>query len=358
MSENNQKTYYRERHRSIFFPVLLILLGVFFLLANMNLIPGNAWGLVVRFWPLLFIIGSLDDLINQKWVGAVINFGLGSILMLANLGYFPWTAWQMIWRLWPVFIIAIGLDIAFRGQSVLGSLIGVSIAVLIIAAIAWFALQGPFTGTGEMIDVQFDLKNAETYEVSLDPVVGVLNIDAKPLGKQLVTGEIAYAESEDLSQAYELDGDTAKLKLTSSGVVVFPSRTGSNGYPWDLTFNDDVPMVLDIEQGAGQQELDLKGLNLSDFNISLGVGQMEIVLPDEEVFTADLELAIGELVVVVPEGLAVRIELDTAISSTNIPNTFTREGDTVYSPGAMNKTDVSVLRISNPIGAVRIEIGE
>ena len=127
MSENNEQRYStrNERHRSIFFPILLILVGLFFLLSNLNMIPGDGWSLVIRFWPLVFIIGALDDLINYKWVGAVINFGLGAILLLANLGYFQWSAWQLILRLWPVFIIAIGLDIAFRGQSVVGSLIGI-----------------------------------------------------------------------------------------------------------------------------------------------------------------------------------------------------------------------------------------
>ena len=61
----------------------------------------------------------------------------------------------MIFRLWPIFLIAIGLEIVFRDQSVVGSLIGVSIAVLIVGALVWFGLQSPLVGDGVVFDLAY-----------------------------------------------------------------------------------------------------------------------------------------------------------------------------------------------------------
>ena len=190
MSTNNKQVDYRSnRHRSVFFPVLLILAGAFFLLSNLNMIPGNAGTIFIRFWPVLFMIGALDDLINQKWVGAVMNFGLGSILLLANLGYFSLNAWQLIIRLWPVFIIAIGLDVIFRGQSVVGSLIGVTISILVLGGLVWFAMSSsPLVGESASQSINFALQGANQADVYLNPAVGDLRIDPKNLNGELIAG--------------------------------------------------------------------------------------------------------------------------------------------------------------------------
>jgi hypothetical protein len=355
MSTNFDKEYRRkDHHRSVFFPVLLILIGVFFLLSNLNLMPGNAWSIFVRFWPVLFIIGSFDDLINQKWVGALMNFGIGSILLLANLGYFSWTAWQLITRLWPVFIIAVGLDVIFRGQSVLGSLIGVGISILVLGGLIWFALQGPLMGNTSSLNINYGLEGAGQAEILAKPAVGSVYMSAADLDEDLINGKISLAKEETLTQEYDVKNGVGNLYLSSEGTVVFFSQTTGNGFPWDLELNDDVPMIMTIDQGIGQQTLNLDGLNLTSFNIKLGIGSARITLPTEEQFEAKIECGIGEVVIIVPENLSVKIKLDSAISGVDFPSDFIREGDWIYSPNAKNNPDSSVLSLNNAIGSVKI----
>ena len=356
MSTNNKQDGYRSnRHRSVFFPVLLILAGAFFLLSNLNMIPGNAGTIFIRFWPVLFMIGALDDLLNQKWVGAVMNFGLGSILLLANLGYFSLNAWQLIIRLWPVFIIAIGLDVIFRGQSVVGSLIGVTISILVLGGLVWFAMRSPIVGESTSQNINFALQGANQADVYLNPAVGDLRIDPKNLNGELIAGTATLAKEENLSQKYDVVNKTGKLSIASSGTVVFFSTTAGNGFPWTLTLNDNIPMMLNVDQGVGRQMIDLDGLNLSSFDVSLGVGSATITLPTEEKFEAKVECAIGEITINVPAGLSVKIKLDTAISGLDYPSNFVKDGDWLYSPDAVNDNNASVLDLSNPIGMVRIQ---
>ncbi len=355
MSEINERKFDQHKNRrSIVFPMLLILLGLFFLLSNMNLIPGDAKTIVFRFWPLLFVLGGLEDLVNRNWVGAVMNVGIGGILILANLGYFPWTAWEMIWRIWPVAIIAIGLNIAFRGQSLLGSLIGVTISILIVGGLLWFGLNSSIVGTGTTESITYDLNGAKEAQIVLNPAIANLQISAASQPDLLFTGEISLAKEEELVKDYEIETDTRYLKMRSEGTVIFPSRAGGSGFPWKIQLNDTIQIDLTVDQGVGEQVLDFTGINLKKFDINLGVGSLELTLPTEEIYSGSVECAIGELIVRVPMDVPIKINLDTAITARDYPDKFTLEGDWLYSPGAKDNSDVRILYLSNPIGSIKI----
>src|SRR5215472_1689325 len=60
---------------------------------------------------------------------------------------------------------------------------------------------------------------------------------------------------------YDASGGTGQLTIQQP-----PSSGGHGGqtrYEWDLRFNNDVPMEISVEQGAGSANLDLAGLALS-----------------------------------------------------------------------------------------------
>ncbi len=355
MSEINERKYdqYHNR-RSIVFPMLLILLGLFFLLSNMNLIPGDAKTLVFRFWPLLFVLGGLEDLVNRNWVGAVLNVGIGGILILANLGYFPWTAWEMIWRIWPVAIIAIGLNIAFRGQSLIGSLIGVTISILIVGGLLWFGLNSSIVGTGSTESVTYEVQGAKEAQILLNPAIANLQISAASQPDLLFVGEISVAKEEELVKSYDVKSGVGLLKMSSEGTVVFPSRANGSGFPWQIQLNDSIQIDLKVDQGIGEQDLDFTGINLKKFDINLGVGSLELILPSEEIFSGSVECAIGLLIVRVPKDLPIKIKLDTAITAKDYPDNYVLDGDWIYSPGAKDNPAVRTLSVSNPIGSIKI----
>ena len=105
-----------KRHRSgIFWPLLLIIIGVVLLLNTLGTLQSNPWDLFVRYWPVLFLIGGLDNIIRgEGWVWGLISIVLGSIFLAANLGYLPWNSLNLLLRLWPLLLIAGGLDLIFK----------------------------------------------------------------------------------------------------------------------------------------------------------------------------------------------------------------------------------------------------
>jgi hypothetical protein len=100
--------------------ILLLTVGSFFQLANLDLINirlRDLW----RFWPLVLIVAGVGQLVSSKRPR---NLTAG--LFLVALGvYFQLSMLDLIhfslWRLWPVILIVIGIGMveqAMRSRSV------------------------------------------------------------------------------------------------------------------------------------------------------------------------------------------------------------------------------------------------
>ncbi len=352
MSENSNYPGGKS-DRSIFFPLLIIFIGVILLLTNLNLIPGNGWNLIVRFWPIIFVFGGIDDLINRKWTGAIINFGVGSILILANFGFFSMSTWQIIINFWPILIVAIGLEIIFRGRSVVGSLIGVGFSILLVLGLFWFASQSPLVKDAISHPINIEVGDFEQAELNIKPLVGKLTIDSGDFTNQLIEGEILTSNSEEIKIESELSGQTQKISISTSGNVILPSKNMNNGFPWDLSLNTNVPFSINIEQIIGIQKLLLTGLDVQNLDTELVIGTMEVTLPESDEFSADLECIIGEMVIIVPEGIPVTIYLDSGMTGVSLGDGFVREDDVIYSKNSKINQGY-VLNVNLPLGSLQI----
>ncbi|KXK26757.1 MAG: hypothetical protein TR69_WS6001000776 [candidate division WS6 bacterium OLB20] len=92
---------------------LFIFLGVVFLADN--LLPGEVWGSVIRWWPVFLIaFGLWIALVHRRsLVAGVLFMFFGAALLAGNLGLFTFS----LWTLWPLFLVAIGLSILLRQGS-------------------------------------------------------------------------------------------------------------------------------------------------------------------------------------------------------------------------------------------------
>lgn len=351
--EEKSNIKYRRGDRSIFFPVLIIFVGVILLLANLNVIPGNGWNLIVKFWPIIFILGGIDDLLNRKWTGAVINFGIGSILILANFGFFAMTTWQIIVNFWPIIIIAIGLEIIFRGRTLLSSIIGVGFAILVVAGLFWFLFQSPSTKGVETDSVNYELTNVDLVELYLEPLVGSLMIDSGSSSNQIISGQINSSNNDDINFDSSVVDRVQKISITSEGNVIYPTSNMYNSYSWDIALNSDVPFDLQIQQIVGSQTINLDELEIKGLDSKLVIGAVEITLPEIEKLNANLECIIGELVIIVPDNVEVAFNIDTGITGVSFDDNFDREGDLIFTKNSKNNQDY-VVNVNIPIGSLSI----
>jgi hypothetical protein len=349
-----------EEHKkpgSLFFPLLLVALGVFIFLINIGTVSGTLWENLMQYWPVILIIAGLDGLYRRDgWVGPMVLLGLGTIMMLGNLHYLEFGGFALFLRLWPILLVAIGLDVIFghRG-SVWSNFFRVLIGLALVGGIVWLATQSPFFSVG-MKSVSFEqtLDNAKSSDVRFALAVGEMKLSGGADEDMLVEGSAGLPKEMSLDPYYSapVDGKST-LSLEGNGLVVIPVNT--NISPWIFDLNSEIPMSLSTELGVGQMRIDLTGTNVNEIYTEMGIGQTILTLPDGMDVDAAVSGAIGELIIRVPADAEVVITTDKAIVGSRIPVGYIRDGDTIRSPEAKAGADEITIQVDLAIGSISIE---
>jgi len=288
-----------KRPNSLFGPILLIAIGLFFLFNRLDLLRDLFWLDVLRLWPLLLIF-----------------LGLNILALQAPRPY----------------------------ASFLSGLIAVT-AVLLFGFVLLQGLAGtPFNSRVAAADwqresIQFGADGVKT--AIYDIVIGPPGADLFALedSRSLIDGSIAYQDMYLFDTRVVGSRATISLAPQNSGSqwVFLPDYWGEYGETdrWQLGLNRNVPADLTLVALAGRSQLDLRDLPLDALALTANAGDVELLLPGgdydaqlitnaaatEIVLPADGRLAInlevnaGAVTLHLPPGMALRVELDRAMGS-------------------------------------------
>ncbi len=278
------------------------------------------------FWPLVLI-------------------AVGVVWLLGNLGVLSAANLSVLARLWPVILIAIGLDLLFgRRSPALGAAIGLGAVVFVVLLM----LVGPGLGWSAGVEVKTanyaePLGDAQSARVVLR--AGVSEVTLRPLtdSSNLFEADLTYIG--DLT--YDVAGGAQRMiTLAQRGAVqtsfnnAFGLFNPSAQLKWDVRLNPAVPLALEVSGGVGDTRLELMDFDLTVLNVSGGVGSLQLALPgsparysaqisgstgDCDVRIeegADLSLTInggvGDVTITLPAGAAARVNARTGVGSLNI----------------------------------------
>jgi hypothetical protein len=348
---DEKKPDQRPRPRSsLFWPAVLILIGVLFLMGNLNMLQYSGWNLIWRLWPVLLIIMGLDSLWDRSGVaGPLLAIGAGIVFLLSNFNVITWGAWDLVWRLWPVLIIAIGLDIAIGRRSIFGALL--SLVLLLAVLGAALALMGTGAPT-ESRDINW-IPEVEVTQVDarIKPAVGTLRIGAIVDSVAYLQGTLYLPRGENIDQSYSVQNGRGNVRLSTRSPSVFIPSFSNNHSGWNLDFSTETPLNLEVDMGVGQMDLDLSELRISSLDVNLGVGQTTVTLPVRDI-EGKIEGGVGQMIIEVPRDAGVRIEVDNGLTAVSIPSDFDHQKDT-YTSSNYNDAEVHiVLDLRQGIGSL------
>ena len=99
-------------------------------------------------------------------------------------------------------------------------------------------------------------------------------------------------------------------------------------FTWRLGLTAEVPLRLELETGASDNELDLGGLRVTDLRLRTGAAQSRVTLPRSGVTRVNAEGGATQMRFLVPAGVAARITSAMAIGTTDVDtNRFPRTTD-------------------------------
>ena len=109
-----------------------------------------------------------------------------------------------------------------------------------------------------------------------------------------------------------------RVRLTTPHPASWSWDWGRAPFNWRLGLTAEVPLRLEVETGASDNELDLGGLRVTDLRLRTGAAQTRVTLPASGVTRVNAEGGASQIRFLVPAGVAARISSTMAIGSTHI----------------------------------------
>jgi len=280
---------------------------------------------------------------HRSFFWPIMLISLGVLLLLSNLNIVPWNTWNMLWRFWPLILVAIGVDVLFGKRSALGAIISAFLILILIASVAgavFFADQLPFldnmsnNSSWTTSHVQHDLDDYDSANIFIDWTSPPGSLFALSDSDSLIDGEITYLGELIFDVDYR--GDIADVNLDTRSVSSWNTPfQGSPMAKWEIGLTPEIPLDLSLDSGSGSCDFDLSELIIDDLFLNSGSGSIRLSLPEDQSFHFELDSGSGSLSIDLPEDTGVRVELDSGSGSFNPGNDYDlvsgeRRGDGVW----------------------------
>jgi hypothetical protein len=288
------------------------------------------------FWPLVLI-------------------GIGLMALLANYGLIQPVSFVSILALWPVLLILLGIDIAFSRRwplPTLGAEVAIVAAALLLAATQPSALS--------LATFTFNSSGCANPAASVSAPRGAmtslsLRIDGGAARYELTSG------SSDAVQALSEQGGLClrdRTGTSSKGDVVL-SQSGTrfgSGSLIAVRVPSDLPLSLTMNAGAGEFTLDLHDVKTTDARLNVGASSTTIVLPRP---TGEVPIRVdggaSSLVLELPSDVEARITVSGGLMSLNTTNPrLSKTGNTVETVGYATAQDRVTVTVNGGASSVAI----
>ena len=195
-----------------------------------------------------------------------------------------------------------------------------------------------------------DLDQSELVRAELKMGAGQLSVSGG--SSKLMDAEFTYNRP---SMKPEVHYDSSAFRGHLS--VEEPSNVHhvNSDYRWDLRFNNDKPMDLIVNFGAGEGRMNVGELNLRSLEIHMGVGELRVDLRGMPRNSYDVTVhgGVGEATIYLPEGVGVVAEAHGGIGGINARGLEKRDGRYVNESYGHSKTTLR-LDVHGGIGAINL----
>jgi hypothetical protein len=247
--------------RGLFWPLVLITIGLVFLLANYGVLPGVTAVSVLSLWPLLLILAGVDIAIGRRWP-------------LAALGI-------------DVAVIALGLVLLSTQPTIFGS--------------PFFTFGG---SSGGERDVSVERQGATLLSLDINGGAGRFRVSG---------GSTALVEAHSASADLRLRRSDLIPQSTSTHADVRIDQLGNRRVGGNTTdvvtrIASDIPTELSINGGAGEFFIDLSDVKITSAEMNVGAASLTLTLPKPTSnVNIDVNAGASSIVVEVPEGVEARV---------------------------------------------------
>jgi len=224
-----------------------------------------------------------------------------------------------------------------------------------------------------------ELGGAASVRVEIEIAAGELDVSGG--ATELLEASFAYNVAE-LKPEVDFSGGT--LSVRTPDVKVRGASLwdlDEYRYEWDLRLNEDVPMDLRVELGAGRADLKLGGLDLTSLDVQRGAGEVMVDLSGpasptklsisggagsvtvdlsgawQNDLQATIEGGLGNRTLILPNDVGVRVKVEVGVGGVDATG-LTKEGE-YYTNDAYGHSDVTLnIQVDGGVGDTELRVGE
>jgi N-terminal domain of toast_rack, DUF2154 len=231
-----------------------------------------------------------------------------------------------------------------------------SLLLVVLCAAVLLAGCRPSARVGALQTESHSVELGDATSVRVEILMGAGELAVSGGAEELLEADFAYNVAE-LKPEVEYGNDTLTVRQPEGiGLPVLENIEDFQN-EWGLRLNDEVPMELTVDMGAGSTTLQLGGLSLTQLEVTLGACEGTVDLTGDWASDLDAVIDVGaaNIVVLLPSDVGVRVEVDagpTAIQTSGL----SKDGN-VYTNDAYRESAVTVqLRLETGVGRVSLEI--
>lgn len=252
------------------------------------------------FWPIMMI-------------------GVGLIIFMGNMDMLPGFDWRRLAALWPLLLVGVGLDLIIGRRNVwVSALVGVATLGAAVAMLIYAPTIGIFQG-GDVKTYNFSepIGGATSAKVHLDLSSESARVKALGDSTTLFQADITHAGPMQFSAAGS--GSEKSISLAASGPINWFFVLPIMEKEWAIGLTTQIPLALTVDVSAGSATLDLAGVQLTSLEVDGGAGSCTLNLPAvSKAYSVNYRGSAGSAQINIPSDADLTLRLDGSAGSINV----------------------------------------
>lgn len=242
-----------------------------------------------------------------------------------------------------------GSEVAMR--KLLKSVLLVYLILVVIAILAGCTVYT----TARHDQHSIDARGAQSARVEIHMGAGRLNLNGN--ADAMLDADFVYNQPEwKPEMTYVVQNGQGEL-VVSQPEQLHLLGLGGNRYEWTLNLNNQIPLQVKIDLGAGETNLILGDLNLSRLELNSGAASALVDLSGTHAANLDVlvQMGVGHLKLRLPRTVGVRVEMSGGLGDSGTGELIPLNGALVNEAYGQSDAQINV-KVSGGIGAVTFEL--
>ncbi len=299
----------------------------------------------------------------------VILIALGLLILLSNLGFVN-SGWRILWNLWPLILVFWGIAVLPIKDlyKIISVIIILAFTVTFFNRLTekspWWGFHNGWRNHYDWSDDEND-SSSRTYSeqnlsVPADSLTkhGVLDLDAAAGSftiEGLTSDFLSFHKSGDIGNYSLTSKDTLGVKRINLSLEKDHVRSSVHSNKVDIKLNEKPSWKMIFDIGAAEMNLDLTNYIIDTVSVDAGASSIKMKLGDKSPCThVSLNAGASSIKVEVPEGTGCQINSESFLISRNFKG-FDKKADRMYQTSNFNSSKKKIyITIETAVSSIEV----